>query len=379
MIELTPAAARETPELAALRAEVRSWLRDELASGGFTPQVDSWMSSWDQDFSRRLAQRGWLGMTIPIEYGGRGRSFLERFVVTEELLAAGAPVTAHWFSDRQVAPSLLRFGSEQQKQRFLPGIASGDILFAIGMSEADSGSDLASVRTRGVQREGGWSISGQKVWTSNAHLADWFFVLARTAPLDTEHRHAGLSQFIVDLRAPGVTVRPIVSLNGEHHFNEVFLDEVFVPDELVLGTIGEGWQQVTSELAFERSGPERFLSTSPLFEQLLADARADTVPADPGLGRFFARIAALHEMSTAVAGALAEHSPADVAAAVVKDLGTTTEADLTEWAGELVGDEHGRTLRDHVDRALLTRPGYTLRGGTNQILRGVVAREMGLR
>jgi len=379
MKDLTPPITVETPDLIALRAEARAWIAEEIARDGFVPNVDSWMSSWDREFTLRLASKGWLGMTIPIEYGGHGRSFLERFVVTEELLAAGAPVTAHWFADRQVAPSLLRFGTEEQKRRFLPGIARGEVLFAIGMSEPDSGSDLASVRTKGTKVDGGWSVTGTKVWTSNAHLADWFIVLARTEPLDPQHRHDGLSQFLIDLRQPGVTVRPIRSLSGEEHFNEVFLDDVFVPDDLVLGEAGQGWAQVTSELAFERSGPERFLSTMPLLESLLASTRAGSEVPDHALGRYFARTVALHTMSAAVAGGLSRHERLDVAAALVKDIGTATEADLVEWAGDMLDDDTPERVRALTDRALLTRPGYTLRGGTNEILRGVITRELGLR
>ena len=194
-------------------------------------------------------------MTVPSEYGGHGRSFLERFVVTEELLAAGAPVAAHWIADRQIVPSLLKYGTEHQKSQFLPRIVRGECFFAIGMSEPDSGSDLASVRTRAERVEGGWSLSGTKVWTSGAHLAHAFIVLARTAAVDPTHRHAGLSQFIVNLRGPGVEIRPIVSMNGAHHFNEVILDSAFVPDAMVFGEIGNGWQQVTSELPSNAAGP----------------------------------------------------------------------------------------------------------------------------
>ncbi len=200
-------------------------------------------------------------MTVPKEYGGHGRSFIERFAVTEELLAGGAPVAAHWIADRQIVPSLLKYGTEAQKREFLPEIAAGRCFFGIGMSEPDSGSDLASVRTKATRVDGGWSLTGTKVWTSGAHHAHAFIVLARNAPVDPAHRHAGLSQFIVRFAGPGVEVRPIISMNGGHHFNEVILDEAFVPDDMVFGEIGDGWRQVTSELSFERSGPERFLST----------------------------------------------------------------------------------------------------------------------
>lgn len=358
-----------------LRAEVREF----LAARTDRPRVDSWLTGWDEEFTRALAAKGWLGMTVPPEYGGHGRSHLERFVVTEELLAAGAPVAAHWIADRQIVPSLLKYGTEEQKRRYLPAIARGECFFGIGMSEPDSGSDLASVRTKAERADGGWRITGTKVWTSGAHRADAFICLARSSPRDPERRHAGLSQFIVDLRSPGVEIRPILSMNGEHHFNEVHLDEVFVPDGLVFGTIGDGWQQVTSELAYERSGPERFLSTFPLLAETAEQMGAGAVPRRPDLGRYVARLTGLHQMSLAVAGALERGEPADTAAAVVKVLGTTTEGDIADFADLLVEPDSPPELRELVDEAVVQRPGFTLRGGTNEVLRGVIARGLGMR
>ncbi|WP_109527314.1 MULTISPECIES: acyl-CoA dehydrogenase family protein [Nocardia] len=367
-----------------LRSEVRAFLAEELAAGRFTPRADAWLTGWDESFSRRLGERGWLGMTLPTEYGGGGHSPIERFAVTEELLAASAPVAAHWIADRQSAPSILRFGTEEQRRTYLPGIARGEIYFGIGMSEPDSGSDLASVRTRGSRVDGGWRLSGTKVWTSGAHHAHAFVVLARTAPLDLQHRHDGLSQFIVDLTAPGVTIGPIRLISGEHHFNQVILDEVFVPDGRVLGEIGDGWRQVTSELAFERSGPERFLSTYPLLA-LLTDsvARSADGRGRRELGSLLARLTTLREMSLDVATALATGRSMDVPAALVKDLGTTFEGDVVDVARTLLEEEPDPGAADELTRilaqAILHTPGFTIRGGTNEILRGVIARGMGVR
>jgi alkylation response protein AidB-like acyl-CoA dehydrogenase len=274
--ELVPPPTDLPPRVAELRARVRAFLAEERAAGSWTPRADVWLSGWDERFSAELGSRGWLGMTIPTEYGGHGGSPLDRYAVTEELLAAGAPVAAHWIADRQIAPTLLRFGTEAQRRRYLPGIAAGTVYFAIGMSEPDAGSDLAAVRTRADRVAGGWELTGTKVWTSGAHHAHAFFALARSAPRDAGNRHAGLSQFIVELDSPGVQIRPIPLLTGAHHFNEVVFDRVFVPDELVLGEIGAGWRQVTSELAFERSGPERFLSTFPLFVAMLGELTGAT-------------------------------------------------------------------------------------------------------
>lgn len=386
--ELVPEPVELPGHLAALRAEVRAFLDAERASGAWTPRADVWLSGWDEGFSRRLAERGWLGMTIPVEYGGHGRGALERYVVTEELLAAGAPVAAHWVADRQIGPSLLRHGTEEQRRAFLPGIARGEVYFGIGMSEPDSGSDLASVRTRAERVDGGWELSGTKVWTSGAHHAHAFFALVRTAPKDDAHRHAGLSQFLVELDRPGVEIRPIPLLTGAHHFNEVRFDRVFIPDERVFGELGNGWAQVTGELAFERSGPERFLSTYPLLAALVGELRATgSGGVDAGtrrrIGSLVARVWTLRTMSLAVAGALESGQAPELAAALVKDLGTRYENEIVDAARLLVeippdpGAEGGfaRLLAD----AVLHAPGFTLRGGTNEVLRGIVARGMGLR
>lgn len=376
----------ELPEgLAQLRAVVRAFVAEERGAGRWQPRVDTWLSGWDERFTREVGRRGWLGMTIPVEYGGHGRGALERYVVTEELLAAGAPVAAHWIADRQIAPSLLRFGTEEQRRRFLPGIAAGEVYFGIGMSEPDSGSDLASVRSRADRVEGGWELTGTKVWTSGAHHAHAFFALARTTPRDDGDRHAGLSQLIVELDSPGVTIRPIRLLTGAHHFNEVVLDKVFVPDTGVLGEVGQGWHQVTSELSFERSGPERYLSTFSLLVALLQEIAGSDL--DPGrrrdLGGLVSRYWTLRRMSLAVADALAAGRAPDLAASVVKDLGTRFENEVIDAARLLSSippdpgaeSDYPRLLAD----AVLHAPGFTLRGGTNEILRGIVARGLGLR
>ncbi len=387
-VDLVPPTATLPPEAEELRSEVRAFLTGARAGGAFVPHCDVWLSGWDEEFSRELGRRGWLGMTVPVEYGGRGRTPLERYVVTEELLAAGAPVAAHWIADRQIGPSLLRFGTEEQKRRYLPRIAAGECFFGIGMSEPDSGSDLASVRTKAVRVDGGWRVSGTKVWTSGAHHAHAFFALARTAPPEGRNRHVGLSQFIVELDSPGVEIRPILLLTGAHHFNEVVLDGVFVPDGLVLGEIGSGWHQVTSELAFERSGPERFLSTFPLLSALVGElsGRADSLGAAGlrELGSLVSRVWTLRRLSLGIAGLLSAGGAADVPAALVKDLGTRFEGEVIEAARLLVsippdpGAPEGSFAR-LLAESVLHAPGFTLRGGTNEILRGVVARGLGLR
>ena len=380
---------------AELRSQVRGFLSAERTAGRFVPACDAWLSGWDESFSRRLAERGWVGMTIPREYGGHGRSALERYVVVEELLAAGAPVAAHWISDRQVGPNLLRYGSEPLKRRYLPAIAQGTCYFAIGLSEPDAGSDLAAVRTTGTRADGGWTVTGTKIWTSGAHRAHALIALLRTGPPDGRQRHVGLSQLLIELDQPGVTIRPIISMTGEHHFNEVLFDGVFVPDAQVVGTIGDGWAQVTSELAYERSGPERLLSTFVLLDTLVGElaARSGSGSGDMGagavdagaVGRVVSRLWACRQMSLAVAGALAAGEAPEIAAALVKDVGTRLESEIIEVARMLTAtlgvepDPEGAGMAGLLAQAVLHAPGFTLRGGTNEILRGIVARGLGLR
>ena len=375
---------RVSADLDELRAEVRSFLRAAVDDGTFVPRCDAWHAGWDEAFSRQLAERGWVGITLPEEYGGAGLTALHRHVVSEELLAAGAPVNAHWAADRQMGPSLLQHGTPEQRRRFLPGIARGATYFAIGMSEPDSGSDLASVRSRAIKVDGGWRVSGTKLWVTGAHRAHALLALVRTRPLDETARHAGLSQLIVMTDSTGVDIRPIRNLAGEQHFNEVTFDDVFVPDELLLGVEGQGWAQVTSELAFERSGPERYLSTFPLLEHLVRHARATgDVRHLAAVGGLTARLWTLRQMSYAVATQLVHHVSAEIPAALVKELGTRFEGDVIEVAREVLEVEPDPESGDRgaalLGQAILSAPGFTIRGGTNEILRGIVARGVGLR
>ncbi|MBU6497802.1 MAG: acyl-CoA dehydrogenase family protein [Rhodospirillales bacterium] len=365
------------PQAEALRAEVRAFLAEALADRPPARRAESW-TGFDADFSKRLAARGWIGMTWPRRYGGHERSALERYVVQEEMLAAGAPVSAHWIADRQSGPSILRFGTEAQRMTYLPRIAAGTCFFCIGMSEPDSGSDLASVRTRAVAVPGGFRVNGTKLWTSHAHEAHVMILFCRTGT-DPQDRQGGTSQFLVDLATPGITIRPVHALSGEHHFNEVVFHDVFLPDDALLGTLGGGWQQVTGELAYERSGPERFLSSFTLLVELVR-----ALGPNPGeraaiaIGRLVAHIATLRRLSRSVAGMLQAGENPALQAAVVKDLGALVEQDIPEIARGLVaGDAPAFFAVLHY--TMLHAPSFSLRGGTREILRGIIARGLGLR
>jgi alkylation response protein AidB-like acyl-CoA dehydrogenase len=368
--------------IAALRAELRQFLAQELGARPARERLNCW-AVFDSAFSRKLGARGYIGMVWPKRYGGHERSALERYVVLEELLAAGAPVAAHWITDRQCGPGLLRYGSEPQRAKWLPRMAAGDVYCCIGMSEPGSGSDLASVRTRATRVDGGWRINGQKIWTTHAQRSHLMVALVRTRG-DEAPRHAGLSQFLLELDTQGIRVRPIRDLVGQDDFGEVFFDDVFVPDGAILGVEGEGWKQVTSELSLERSGPERYLSSFALFVELLRFAGPK--PAEPlrGLiGRATAQLWTLRQMSLSVAGQLAAGRDPNVEAAVVKDLGNSFEQELPRLVQALFDREGagsaGSELGTALDHLLQIAPSFSLRGGTREILRGIAARGLGLR
>jgi len=376
------------PTCAPLRREVRAFLADVAPTWSGWDVGHSW-TAFDRDFTREVARRGWIGMVWPKRYGGHERSAMERYVVMEELLAAGSPVGAHWVADRQSGPLLLKVGSEAQRQRFLPMIVRGEAAFCIGLSEPDAGSDLASLRSRATKVEGGWRLNGRKVWTTYAQQCDFMIGLFRTGGAD-KAKHDGLSQFLIDLRSSGLSIHPIRDLTGEAHFNEVVFDDVFVPDDLLVGQENEGWRQVNSELAYERSGPDRYLSSFPLLPQVIDAVKAALPPgqeadrlASRRVGTAAAEMTVLREMSLSILGQLAQGGMPAQEAAVTKLLGTDFEQRLPALARELcegpavhAGDARLASMASYLTQAA---PTFSLRGGTNEIMRGIVARGLGVR
>jgi len=370
------------PEAEEFRAEVRRFIAAEGSAVPPLARADSWMG-FDADFSRKLGAAGLIGITMPRRYGGREAGGFARYVVSEELLAAGMPVSAHWIADRQSAPLLLRYGTETQRERYIPAINRGEAYFCIGMSEPNSGSDLASIKTSATTAGDGWVLNGSKIWTTNAHRSHYMIALVRTEGKGDD-RHGGMSQFVIDLKAPGVTVRPIKDLTGHEHFNEVFFDDVALDADALVGTEGNGWSQVMAELAFERSGPERFLSSHTLLATVI-----DAVGPQPDalqsfqIGRLVAKLYGLRAMSLAVTAELDAGGNPSWAASCVKDIGTGLEQELPEIAQLIApgeprigpGSDQAQVL------AYLTQmaPSFSLRGGTREILRGILARGLGLR
>jgi alkylation response protein AidB-like acyl-CoA dehydrogenase len=247
--------------------------------------------------------------------------------------------------------------------------------------EPDSGSDLAAARTRAVRVDGGFRVTGTKLWTTYGHRAHYMILFCRTPE---GKRHEGTSQLLVDLASPGIKISPVIEMSGAHHFNEVSFEDVFVPADRLIGREGEGWAQVMSELAFERSGPERFLSTMPLLVALVRELGAEWSPeAERAIGRLFAHLVVLRRLSRSVAGMLEAKQDPALQAALVKDLGAVFEQEIPEVARLLVAAEPSISARSEYAAALavsmLAAPSFSLRGGTREILRGIIARGLGLR
>lgn len=368
-----------------LREDVRGFLRKQFEAGSYTRDPAGW-DRYDPEFSKKIGSQGWIGMTWPRKYGGQECSSLERYVVTEELLSAGAPVRAHWLADRQIGPLLLACASEEMKLEFLPRIAAGECHICVGMSEPDSGSDLASIRTKAEKIDGGWRINGRKVWTSYAHMAHLMNLFARTSPFDEKDRHSGVTQFLIDLNWPGITINPIVNMASDHDFNEVIFDDVFVPENRVIGGIGMAWRQVSGELAHERSGSERWLNAYGVLVHLLESSGPNPErAASEKIGKLVTDLWTLHRMSFSLAGLLNQGITPEVEAALVKDLGNQFDQDIPEVARKVISEEARAALpnedrfNEMLDRALLYAPSYPIRGGTREILRGIIARGLGLR
>ena len=369
--------------LESLRQHVRDFISEHGAHWSSLQRGESW-SGFDADFSAKLGARGWIGMTWPKAYGGHERTAFERYVVLEELLAAGAPVAAHWFADRQTGPLLLKFGTDEQKQTLLPRMARGECFTCIGMSEPNSGSDLAAVETRAIPVEGGWRVNGTKLWTTYAHEAHYMVLFCRTDGARVD-RQSGTSQLLVDLKAPGITIAPILDMAGRHHFNEVVFEDVFVPNSALIGIQGQGWAQVTSELAFERSGPERYLSSFRLLVELVRALRGNADDAQAlAIGRLASHIVTLRHLSKSVTSMLQEGLDPQLQASIVKDLGAVLEQEIPEIVRTLfIHDRAGpmaqARLYEVLSQAVMNAPSYSLRGGTREILRGIISRGLGLR
>jgi len=375
---------RFTPEQERFRQEVRAFVEQEL-----TPEFrrelratgdEGWLG-FSARFSKRLAQRGWIGLAWPKEYGGKEMSPLDRLIFIEELAAHDAPMGYHLFGERQVGPSLILHGTEEQKRTYLPAIINCDISFCVGMSEPEAGSDLANVQTRAVRDGDDYIVNGHKIWTSHAHLTDMCWLVVRTNP--DVPKHKGISILLVDMKSPGVTCRPMEDMAGGLHFNEVFFDNVRVPRRNLIGEENQGWYILAENLDFERSGIERIVGGELLFRQAV-----DFLRQAPKLGT--AKEAALRLRLAELAvelevGRLLAYQVAWLQAQgkIPNYEASASKVYGSEWVQrmaltvlqivELYGPAVPQELRERAMFAYLSAVGDTIKAGTSEIQRNIIA------
>ena len=358
-----------TPEQIDLRARARKVAEEAVARYG--RHNDSWINGFSKEFAKEMAAQGWIGMTWPVEYGGGGRPAIERLIVGEEMIAAGAPVAAMWFADRQMGPTLIAYGRPDQQDEFLPRMLSGETTWCIGMSEPNAGSDLASLKTSAVRDGDDWVINGQKIWTSFGELADYCYLICRTS--SDGPPHAGISEIIVPMDTPGIEVRPIQDMTTNRHFCEVFFTDVRVPVINLVGIEGNAFKQTMRQLEHERRGIDRLVSNQALYE--IARARADTT--NPLVRQEIASLEMAYRIGRIlVVREVLHQAPAGFSAAT-KCFCTEHEARVAEFVSRVLGPE--ATLWDDVTRGLTYAPGYTIMGGTSNVMRNILGeRVLGL-
>ena len=358
-----------SPELQALQDRARAVAAEGVAD--FGRHNDSWINGFSKDFAKRMAEEGWIGMGWPKEHGGHERPPIERVIVAEEMIAAGAPIAAMWFADRQMGPTIIAYGTADQQAEYLPKMLSGDTTWCIGMSEPDAGSDLASLKTSAVRDGDVFVINGQKIWTSFGEVADYCYLICRTDSSGPPHK--GISEIVVPMDTPGIEVRPIQDMTTNRHFCEVYFTDVRVPVENLVGVEGDAFKQTMVQLAHERGGIDRLVSNRALYE--LALEQADS--SDPVVRQEIASI----EMGYRVGRLLVyrevlKQAPASFSAAT-KAYCTEHETRVAEFVAKVLGPE--ATLWSDVTAGLMYAPGYTIMGGTSDVMRNILGeRVLGL-
>jgi alkylation response protein AidB-like acyl-CoA dehydrogenase len=370
------------------RQEVRNFLEEEIKKGYWKPVCDAWVQGFDPEFTKRVAQRGWIGLTWPGEYGGQERSHIDRLILTEEMLRYGAPAACHWFGDRQVGGAILSFGSEELKKEFLPRIIKGEAYFGLGMSEPGAGSDLASLQTRAVEDGDYYVINGQKTWASCASFAQYFDVYARTDP--EAPRHRGISEFIVDAQSPGLSRIPMIDITGTEAWNDIFFDNVRVHKRYLVGEKNRGFYQVLHQLDYERSGMERLMGNYPLFEAIIQFAKDNKLSREAVIRSKLAQLEIEFEVGRLliyrVALVMEEGRAPNWESSMSKAYSTAFEQRLASTAmevlglyGQLVSDSKLAPLRGLAAHSYLGSKGYSLQAGTSEILKNILAtRGLGL-
>ena len=382
---------RFTKEQEKFRQEVRGFLEEELRQGNFEPSCDAWIQGYSPEFTRKVAQKGWIGLTWPEEYGGQGRSNVDRFILTEEMLRYGAPAACHWFADRQIGGSILRYGTEEQKKELLPKILRGEAYIGLGMSEPEAGSDLAAVKTRATEDGDDYILDGQKMWTSCGMFMNYIYLVARTDPEAPKHR--GISEFVVDVSLPGITITPTIDITGSQAWAEVFFDGMRIPKKCLIGEKNRGFYQIVNQLAYERAGLERLMANYPLFDAIIKFAKetkrmGKSLSQDRLIRYKLAQLQVEFEigrlLTYRVALVIDKGSTPTVEAAMAKAYSTTFEQHLASTAMEILG-LYGQVtagskwvpILGMAPHSYLGSKGYSLQAGASEVLRNIVA-ERGL-
>jgi len=345
-----------------LRERARKVATEGVAA--FGRHNDSWINGYSKDFAKVMADNGWIGLTWPTEFGGGGRPPIERLIVADEMIAAGAPIAAMWFADRQMGPTLIAYGREDQQAEFLPKILSGESTWCIGMSEPDAGSDLAALKTSAVRDGDEWVINGQKIWTSFAAVADYCYLICRTSTEGPPH--AGISEIVVPMDTPGIEVRPIKDMTTNRHFCEVFFTNVRVPAENLVGTEGGAFKQTMRQLEHERGGIDRLLSNYALY----CDARQIADTSNPVTRQTIAGLETGYRIGRIlVMREVLRQAPAGFSAAT-KCFCTEHEQRVAAFVAATLGPQ--ATLWDETTKGLMYDPGYTIMGGTSNVMRNIL-------
>jgi alkylation response protein AidB-like acyl-CoA dehydrogenase len=382
-----------TTEQILFRQEVREFLEAEISRGTFQPKCDAWIQGYSPEFTKKVSQKGWRGLTWPVEYGGQGRSHTDRLILTEEMLRYGAPAACHWFADRQIGGAVLRYGTEEQKRWILPKIIAGEAYVGLGLSEPEAGSDLASLRTKATEDGDEYIIDGQKMWTSCGMFMNHIYMVARTDPDAPQHR--GISEFILETDQPGITITPTIDITGSTAWAEVFFDNVRIPKSSLIGEKNRGFYQVVNQLDYERAGMERLMGNYPLFDAILKFTKetkrhGKPICEDTFIRQKLAQLQIEFEvgrlMIYKVISVMEEGHAPNVEAAKAKAYSTAFERrlasvsmDILGMYGQLWAESKYAPIAGLGSHSYLASTGYSLQAGTSEVLKNIIAsRGLGL-
>ncbi|HEY5639033.1 MAG TPA: acyl-CoA dehydrogenase [Dehalococcoidia bacterium] len=386
---------RFTTQEEAFRQEIRDWLKTNLPDNLPEDRLGREPENMNvyKEFAQRLATKGWVAPHWPEEYGGRGLSVVEQLVFNEEMAEANAPMGYSTIGTGWVGPTIIVYGSDEQKQRFLPPITAGDVMWCQGFSEPNAGSDLASIKTSAVRDGDDYVINGQKIWTSGAHYADWMILIARTDPEAPKHK--GISYFLVDMKTPGLTMSPLIDMMDNHAFNEVFFDNMRVPRENLLGAENQGWYMAATTLDFERSsiggavGAGRMVRDLVKYcadtpwngHRLIDESRVRSRLSDAAIEAELGRLLSYRVVTLQARGSVPNYE-----SSIAKLFNTDMQLRMARSGLEIMGlygqldhQDKYAPLKGRFERQYLWQTGLAVGGGTTEIQKNIIAmRGLGL-